>query len=571
MGVMLFRAKHLQNKKTSWFAWSVLLFLLCPLCLPAQDKSTDVRTIDGQKFYIHKTEKKQSLYAISKLYNVSVDELLKYNPEVKSGLKAKQELKIPFAAQQNTVQVKPVPVFDSTKYVIHRAEKKETIFSICKRYNIPEKQLLIYNPSLAEGLKEGQLLIVGERQKPKLPVKEISKENRLPREKIQPAVIDTAYFRPVSKPAKLTYNVALMLPFRLNQSLNLNVSDLVKTNASFPQVSSVAIDFYLGFKKAVDSIISKDFEVNLLLYDVDDSDSLRPVQIASDPLFGEHDFIFGPFYASGFKVISKKARECSIPVVSPITQQNKILHNNIFISKTNPSQYTLLETLADYCADSLMTDNSRLILVTSEKDRKELQFSQAFKKYYNDRQKNLGRAAKDTVTVAKGFAGVKSAVGYGMKNVVVTLSANQVFIADFTTQLALLAGEKNELTLCGWEAVGNMDNIDQEYLNQLHFTFASACNLNNTDAYKVAIEPYKEQLETSPDEYYYKGFDIATYYLNNLKTHGPQFIHRLDEFPSETNYMRFRFIRPDKTTGFDNRGAYIFRYENYRLRSTGWK
>jgi hypothetical protein len=165
---------------------------------------------------------------------------------------------------------------------------------------------------------------------------------------------------------------------------------------------------------------------------------------------------------------------------------------------------------------------------------------------------------------------VQSAYVPDVKNIIVTLSNNQVFIADFTTQLALFADEK-DIVLCGWESLSNMDNLDQEYLNQLHFTFPHQFNITNTEAYHRVTHDYKQKMETSPSEFFYIGFDVAFFYLKNLKEKGPDFIYSLDQQPSETSYMRFKFARPDNLTGFDNRGVFIFRYDNYRLQKTGWK
>jgi len=53
---------------------------------------------------------------------------------------------------------------------------------------------------------------------------------------------------------------------------------LVKTSGTFPTVPALAVDFYLGFKRAVDSLSNKDFEINIELIDVDDKDSLKLVQ-----------------------------------------------------------------------------------------------------------------------------------------------------------------------------------------------------------------------------------------------------------------------------------------------------
>ena len=174
------------------------------------------------------------------------------------------------------------------------------------------------------------------------------------------------------------------------------------------------------------------------------------------------------------------------------------------------------------------------------------------------------------MTLARGMTGLKNVFKSGMKNIVVTLSANQVFLADFTTQLAMY-GDRKDVVLCGWQSLTETDNIDQEYLNQLNFTFPHQFNLTNITAYNSISKSYIEQQQTIPGEYFFIGFDVACYYLSHLKTTGPDFVYNLNNLPMETNYMRFKYARPDFTTGFDNRGVYIFKYSNYHLQKTGWK
>lgn len=50
---------------------------------------------NASQFIYHTVEKQQTLYAISKLYSITVDELTKVNPELSEGLKIGQQLKIP--------------------------------------------------------------------------------------------------------------------------------------------------------------------------------------------------------------------------------------------------------------------------------------------------------------------------------------------------------------------------------------------------------------------------------------------------------------------------------------------
>jgi ABC-type branched-subunit amino acid transport system substrate-binding protein/LysM repeat protein len=57
-------------------------------------RSTRVEQIDGKTYYIHIVKRGQSLYMISKAYDVDINEIIEDNPVVKEGLKAGQKLRI---------------------------------------------------------------------------------------------------------------------------------------------------------------------------------------------------------------------------------------------------------------------------------------------------------------------------------------------------------------------------------------------------------------------------------------------------------------------------------------------
>ncbi len=552
----------------------ILLFLMMPFLNSAQTKSTNIQTINGKKFYIHKLEKKQTLYSLSKLYNVDLNAIYTENPQTKNGFKEGEEIRIPFQTVAAPVAVTPTvspattvsppTIIDTMKYMTYKVNKGETLYSITKKLNMSNKDLEKWNPTITQGIKDGQLLIIGEKRKvgpsitTPISIKDMTPVYNV--DSINPHLTHTR---------KQSYNVGLFLPFRIDQTLATDINYIASKKINFPSLSSLAIDFYLGFKKAVDSVSVKDMEVNLSLFDVDDKDSGKIESIIKTDDFKQLDLMVGPLYASGFKTVSQAAKQLNVPVVSPFTQQTKILYNNEWASKMTPSQYTLLEGLADYCMDSLKQTSGHVMIISSSKDVKEAAFVKAFKVYFNERMKRLGKSAADTVFEVKGIAGVKGAYKAGVKNVVITLSTNQVFIVDFVTQLAIFAGKK-DLVLAGWQSTSNLDNLDQEYLNQMQYTFPCQNNITNASAYNDLTRDYRSQLNTEPSDAFYQGFDLGLYYLKSIKEKGVDAALELHKLPAELPYTRFKFYHPDAATGFDNKGMYIFKYDNYKLVKTGW-
>jgi LysM repeat protein/ABC-type branched-subunit amino acid transport system substrate-binding protein len=614
----------MEKIKSKYFivTLSLVLFLISGASF-GQTRSSRIETINGKKYYIHKVEKGQSLYAIAKTYEMDVNSILAENDEAIDGLKQGQELKIPF----ETLLPKQSLAIDTTKFVYHKIAKGETIFGLSKKYGIDEKKLASYNPSLHSGLKEGEYLVVGEKKKTVVKstatqtvapsvfyetytiqqgetLYGISKKLKISQENLiklnpelkdgtrQGQVIRTAVKpSPIAnlptvvssetvssnvaidstllhKPKKAQYNIGLFLPFKLSETDNINIDDLAKSKSAFPQTQSLALDFYAGFKKAVDSLNTKDFELNIHVFDVEDRDSSKIEAMCKTSEFKTLDVIFGPLYAYVFKLVSNRAKLYGIPVVSPLTQQNKILFNNPLVSKVNPSQFTLIESLADYCVDSLVA-NSKIIIVNSI--TKDHQYVKAFKERFHEMLLKNGKSATDSVMEVKGIAGVKNAYMPGKKNVVVLFTNNPVFLQDFITQLYVFS-EKKEIVLMGFNSVANIDNLDQDYLNALQFHFASSDKINVKDSVYIAFtKEYQNFYTADPSEYYFQGFDIAMYYLLNLKSQGPESFLNLDKNRWEGLSTGFKFYQPDEETGFENRAVYIYRYSDYQLQKLGWK
>lgn len=588
----------------------------------AQTKSSEVRTINGKKYYIHKVEKGQSLYAISKAYNMDVNSVLAANDDAIDGLNVGQELKIPF----ETLMI-PSTNIDTNKYVYHLIQKGETVYAISKKYNIDDKTINTFNPTINKGIKEGEYLIVGEKKKKvtqnlirntlkdtllytvgsgetvygltvkfnilqsqilacnpmakdgikqgqllKIPQKKsanISSANQVTNslsneESITSFNSDTIVFK---KPKKSSYNIGLFLPFKLEDIDAINIEELHRSKSSFPATQALAIDFFTGFKKAVDSLSEKDFDITLSLFDVGEKDSLKVEALCKTGDFKKLDVIFGPLYSNEFKLLAIRAKSLNIPIVSPLTQQNKILYKNYLASKITPSLYTLIEGLADYCSDSLTSSSNMMIVNTARKD---LAYLDAFKNKFNENLIKKGKSLKDSIREVKGIAGVKSAYIDGRKNVVVVFTNNQVYLQDFITQLASFS-DKKEIVLIGFNSLTSIDNLDQEYLNRLHFHFATASHLDyEKPETQLLVKYYQEIYSTDPSDYFFQAFDIAHYYLTNLKTQGPTFFLNLDKALSKGVSIDFKFYRPDAYTGFENRAMSIYKYDNYKLVKTGW-
>jgi LysM repeat protein len=106
---------------------------------------------------------KETLYSISRLYQVSTDEIKQWNNLHDNAISIGQELVIKKSAAQSASE----PVRQSTPAVItkkgfHTVGDKETLFSIARQYNISVDQLKSWNSLEGNELRVGQTLYVAQ-------------------------------------------------------------------------------------------------------------------------------------------------------------------------------------------------------------------------------------------------------------------------------------------------------------------------------------------------------------------------------------------------------------------------
>ena len=118
----------------------------------------------AQKFTTHAVKKGETLEGIAKQYRLDTETILKLNKEVKRGdeLRANTILVIPKdskakeVASQSTRKVEPASVKkdegeaqeEPIGFTSYRVKKKETLYSIAKRFHITEEAIKKYNPEL---------------------------------------------------------------------------------------------------------------------------------------------------------------------------------------------------------------------------------------------------------------------------------------------------------------------------------------------------------------------------------------------------------------------------------------
>lgn len=105
--------------------------------------SVGVKSIEGTKYIVHRVDKGQGLYALSKRYNVSIQDIKNVNDNIEI-LKLDQEILVPFPKTEA-----------KTKILIHQVNKGETLYGISKLYNVSVEDIKKWNNLADNAIKEG--------------------------------------------------------------------------------------------------------------------------------------------------------------------------------------------------------------------------------------------------------------------------------------------------------------------------------------------------------------------------------------------------------------------------------
>ncbi|MBL7870392.1 MAG: LysM peptidoglycan-binding domain-containing protein [Cyclobacteriaceae bacterium] len=115
--------------------------------------SLRMETINGKRFIIHSIDEKETLYAISRRYGVSITSILEANPTADGGLSVGQQLKVPYVPKAKPVQT-------TTGDRKHKVAAGETLFSISRMYDVSVDELKAWNNLKDNALSPGQELII---------------------------------------------------------------------------------------------------------------------------------------------------------------------------------------------------------------------------------------------------------------------------------------------------------------------------------------------------------------------------------------------------------------------------
>lgn len=583
----------------------VFLALMVSSCATqAQVVSNKIEEVNGVKYYIHTVEKGQTLYGLSKLYQIDVNEITAANPGSDQGIKEGAVLRIPVAKAKAVPATAPVIVSPSehqvanTEYLTHEVQRKETLYSISKLYNVDINELVAANPGSDAGVKKGEILRIPVKKKaapqPVAPtpasikhtvsagetlygiarkygvtVESIQQANggleqglRINQELIIPGVDpvklndDTGTF-PEQKPVtvaipgehfKEKYNIGLMLPFYTHYSDSMDSRERM--------LREVALQMYRGALMAADTLEAQGLRANVFTYDVLDGKS-SITGVLEKPEMQQMDVVIGPTFRDAMTDASIWGAKKGVHFVCPVQQPNKVLLHSSNMSKSVASSATQWITIARHIYKT--SPNENIIIIDSKNidDRRSIDaFKEEWKRLSGDSIRNIV-----VVNDASNFV-VQDKYSSTKKNIIIAPTSDKKLIAT----LFRVLGDGN-IVVYGNESWDNLEVISVANRNKYNVHFPQT-SFVDYDSYRVQrwIENYRKRFKSEPNEYAFLGFDLMIYYGSGLQQFGRNFPNHLNDIKTNKLYAHgFDYIKTGQESGFENQYVAIISIKDYML------
>lgn len=509
---------------------------------------------NSDKPVFHTIQAGETLYRLSVKYNVTTQAICEANPGLSSNnFRSGQVIVIPVQSQspvletsQPTVKDEPTEKKNDWKDM-HKVERKETIYSISREYGITEEELIAANPELKKGkLKRGTFLFIpyGKNDRKEQSTENVTKE--LTNEEI---------FNQYESTQKNinTIKAAVMIPFMTGQTTNKD--DQIRM-----------VEFYEGFLMAVDSLKKQGVSIDLYAYDTKGS-SATTNNILAKKEMKDMDIIFGPAKTQNIDELAAFADKNNIRLVIPFTPKVDEVFNNPHIYQVNTPQSYLYSEVYEHFTRKF-TDSNVIFLNAGNGDIEKDEFVKGMK----TELKNKGIKYRDFI-VTDNFYEITTVMDTLKNNVFIPTSGKSTALVKILPQLTQIRRERPnyQINLFGypeWQTYTN-DYLASFYEIGTYFYSSFYTNnlfpaaINFTHSYR---RWYSKDMANIYPKYGMLGYDIAYFFLKGLSKYGNKLEENLSSIHVTPIQTGFKFERVNNWGGFINRKVFFVHFsKDYEL------
>ena len=539
--------------------------------------SKDKVKIDGKVFYSHIVLEKQTLFSISKAYNVTIDEIYKYNPTVKeNGLRKNDIIIIPAVSTpavnesaqqvvqevQEPVKSEQVPAeqtFNNAGGIRHTVKWYEDLASIAEKYNVTESAIISANNLPDNKVKNKQVLFIPTQEVVTAPSEVVSEESSV---EAAESELEAFYaensIEDESTEIDQTSDSSLDDFWNLNMKHEVNATLIMPFKATGSSSNRNNMDFYSGMLLAAKELKDEGINIHLNVYDTEAGIN----NIPEDVLKGS-DIIVGPVSPNDLTLVADLVNgKC--PIVSPLDQRaEKLTSKYSNIIQVPSSQYSQYSDVAHWIQEDMM-DGDHIIMI-SEKETRQNDAGRVVKSIIDRNGLNY-KSFSYSILEGRNIQGsLEALMTKDGVNRVIIASESEAFVNDAVRNLNLIVHKKYNLVLYAPAKIRTFETIEVENFHNtsLHTSLTYYIDYNDKDVQTFLLR-YRAMFEAEPTQFSFQGYDIAKHFFGLISENGEYWITHLEN-NAEMLQNSFKFST-NGNSGHVNNGIRRIVYDkNYSI------
>ncbi len=547
--------------------------------------STQTAT-ETDSYIYHTIVKGETLYVIAKRYDVTVESIMRANPGIRpTKLYEGAVIRVPdnskpqssntqsnrtqtSTTQQTTQQAVSVEnntttssstsnntttqtttsnntensqasVTPSQEYDTYEVKKRETLYSIARKFDITVEELIAANPGVNK-LRQGMTINIPKQEQ----VVSINDTTQVvPNDEELEELYSVIY----TKRDSGNINVAIILPFCLNKEPNIK--------------SMLYTEYYQGFLLAVDSLKREGYSVNVAAYDTEESIE-KVEEILLEPRMTLMDLIIAPEQEDAINMIADFGEKYDINVVNSFSMKNEKVNYNARVFQTNiPGSYFYAETVTTFInlfgnrnivflTDENRADESNefIDLLTAELNNQNIPYSTCT---YVDMLtiENMTKISKQDSIIFVPTSNKKDIPAQVIEGIETFRTENPYCnISLFGYPSWVPQVNKN---------ISQFYKLDT-YIFSRFYTHPDDKRLFDFD--KKFIYWYNTEIKNASPRYALLGYDTGIYFLSAIARNGKNFANYDVNQYSASIQTDFRFERINNWSGFINKAFYLIHF-----------
>lgn len=348
----------------------------------------------------------------------------------------------------------------------------------------------------------------------------------------------------------------MLLPFTLD---DLN-SGAQYTPATLSR-ANLSLDYYQGFKLALDSLAERGYNYKLQVFDTKDAPATAS-NLAYTPAIRTSDLVVGPVFPDDLQAFTNILAGTGkmIPTVSPLSPAAPAtVKDQFLVTVATPLEYHAWSA-AEYINEHYKPKKVFILKSGFNEDNK---YILPFRKGIDSLSKHKTKIIAPTIVRGR-LEGLMPQLSATEENIFVIPSTNQQFLMVTLHSLDSLA-KRYPVTLFGHPSWTKFSYLKPDILQRLKTHITTTDRVDYKSPQVIAfIRSYRKAYRSEPTHYALMGYDEGMYF-GAVLGENPEDLKKLDKKDFTGLLNKYRFIKKPGL-GWINTHVNVLQYNNFELK-----